>query len=79
MINKAGFPSCKLQTNMVNASVIRKVERLKDQGSNGSTAYEFSTKIAIEKSECVIGTVIVGNTSRRVSEWCNPSNAPPLS
>jgi len=61
----------------MNAEHIKRVERLKDQGSNGSTAYEFSTKIAIKKSERVIGTVIVGNTSRRVSEWCNPSKAPP--
>ena len=61
---------------MVNKS-IKKVERLKDQGSNGSLAYEFATKIAPKKSERSIGTVIVGSTCRRVSEWCNPSNAPP--
>lgn len=57
--------------------VIRKVQRLKDQGSNGSSAYEFSTKIAMKKSENAIGTVIVGNTPRRCSQWCNPSKAPP--
>ena len=55
---------------------IKRVERLKDQGPHGSPAYEFSTKIAL-KNEHSVGTVIVGNTSRRVSEWCNPSNAPP--
>jgi hypothetical protein len=56
---------------------ISSVERLKDQGSNGSIAYEWATKIARAKDRLSIGTVIVGTTSRRVSEWCNPSKAPP--
>lgn len=63
---------------------IKSVQRLKDQGTNGSPEYEFSTKIAPKKCEDMsassaneIGTVIVGNTARRVSEWCNPSKAPP--
>lgn len=58
---------------------IKRVERLRDQGSNSSFAYEFSTKIVIKKSENAIGTVIVGSTPRRVSQWCNPSKAPPNS
>jgi len=56
---------------------ITKVQSLRDQGSNGSPAYEFSTKIAPKKMNNAIGTVIVGNTPRRVSQWCNPSKAPP--
>ena len=56
---------------------ISKVQRLKDQGANGSPAYEFATKIARAKDKLAIGTVTVGNTSRPVSQWCNPSKAPP--
>ena len=58
-------------------SRIRKVERLVDQGKRGSPAYVFSKYIAPEKAKPVIGVVIVGNTSRKISEWCNPSKAPP--
>ena len=56
---------------------IKKVQRLVEQGSNGSPAYEFATKIARAKDRMAIGTVVVGNTPRRVSQWCNPSKAPP--
>lgn len=56
---------------------ISKVQRLKDQGANGSPAYEFATKIARAKDQMAVGTVKVGVTSRRVSDWCNPSKAPP--
>lgn len=56
---------------------ITKVQRRKDQGSNGSPAHEFSTKIARAKDRMAVGTVYVGVFSRRVSDWCNPSKAPP--
>jgi hypothetical protein len=53
------------------------IQTLNDLVTNGSIAYEFSTKIAPKKINNAIGTVIVGNTARRVSQWCNPSKAPP--
>ena len=39
--------------------------------------YRKSLRICSKKNKRSVGTVIVGNTSRRVSEWCNPSKAPP--
>ena len=58
---------------MVNKS-IKKVERLKDQGSNGSPAYEFATKISKIKSVIVVR---IGSTNRTITHWCNPPLAPP--
>ena len=52
---------------------IKRVERLKDQGSGGSLSYEFSTVIAIMK----MVMPSVGTNNRSVTHWCNPSKAPP--
>lgn len=44
---------------------ILSVEKLKDQGSNGSPAYEFATKIALEKASMAasdwVGSFIWGS------------------
>jgi len=52
---------------------ISSVERLRDQGSNGSPAYEFTTKIAVIKQ----ARPMVCNFFNSVTHWCNPSKAPP--
>lgn len=56
------------------ASPIKKVERLKDQGSSGSRSYEFCTKIARVK-EIKTANASVFNIS--VGHWCNPPLGPP--
>jgi hypothetical protein len=55
-------------------AAILKVQRLKDQGANGSPAYEFTTKIARVKEV----RPMVCNFFNSVTHWCNPSKAPPL-
>lgn len=52
---------------------ISSVERLKDQGSNGSIAYEFTTQIAVIKQ----ARPMVCNFFQTVTHWCNPAKAPP--
>ena len=55
---------------------IKKIERLRDQGSNGSPAYERATKIAKAfMSSCI--TVDGSTQNRRASNWCDPHQAPP--
>ena len=54
-------------------TLISKVQRLKDQGANGSPAYEFTTKIARVKE----ARPMLCNFFNSVTHWCNPSKAPP--
>ena len=64
--------------------LIKKVQRLKDQGPHGSPAYEFATKIARAKDELAMETVMVGNTSVPYKSACRyvkykkPPLGPPL-
>lgn len=53
---------------------ISSVEKLKDQGSNGSPAYEFATKIAFEKLSMAASDWVGGTV------WGSPlvALAPPL-
>lgn len=55
---------------------IKKIERLRDQGSNGSPSYERATKIA--KAFTASHITVDGSTqNRRASDWCDPHQAPP--
>lgn len=58
---------------------IRRVQKLREQGPRGSTAYQEATaKARAYGQHCFAHRIMLGTFSKSVSSWVNPPLGPPL-